>query len=326
MAEALYGARGFFAGDRLRSERAGDFLTSPEVSSLFGETLGEFVRREHARIGDPFEIVEVAGGSGSLLRPLLEVAPFPTRAVEASPPAREQLGRIIGDERVCASLDDLEPLRGVILANELIDNLPMVMAQLTDAGWRERWVGLDGEALTFVDASCRPEVMAWLDAYAGAVEPGGWVEVQLAAANWLRQALDLLTAGSALLVDYGDVAENLVPRRRDGTLRTYRAHHLGPHPLDEPGATDITADVNFTALLAIAEEAGADVELWRQDDFLTDLGLRARLSELRGEELDLARSGDEMKRLRVRTVKTEVETLLHPRGLGDFRVLVARKG
>jgi SAM-dependent MidA family methyltransferase len=128
-----------------------------------------------------------------------------------------------------------------------------------------------------------------------------------------------------VVIDYGDTAENLVPRRRDGTLRTYRAHHLGPHPLDEPGATDITADVNFTAMVAAAEESGAGVRLWRQDDFLAAHGLRDVISELRHRELELARSGEEVERLRVRTVRTEAETLVHPRGLGDFRVMVAEK-
>jgi SAM-dependent MidA family methyltransferase len=67
------------------------------------------------------------------------------------------------------------------------------------------------------------------------------------------------------------------------------------------------------------------VELQRQDDFLAELGLRDRLSQLRHAELAAARSGDEMARLRLRTLKTEAETLLHPRGLGDFRVLIASK-
>jgi SAM-dependent MidA family methyltransferase len=137
--------------------------------------------------------------------------------------------------------------------------------------------------------------------------------------------LSRIEAGSLVLFDYGDTAENLLPRRQDGTLRTYRAHHLGPHPLDEPGETDITADVNFTALATVAESAGAFVEVRRQDDFLIDLGLGDRLSQLRRAELEAARSGDDMERLRLRSRKTEAETLLHPRGLGDFRVLVARR-
>ena len=148
--------------------------------------------------------------------------------------------------------------------------------------------------------------------------------MQLAATAWLADVLDRLNGGAILLIDYGDTAENLLPRRSDGTLRTYRAHHLGPHPLDEPGETDITADVNFTALEATARARGAEVTLIRQDDFLSSLGLRNRLSDLSQAELDAVRAGDEMERLRLRTLKTEAETLLHPRGLGDFRVLIAK--
>jgi SAM-dependent MidA family methyltransferase len=136
----------------------------------------------------------------------------------------------------------------------------------------------------------------------------------------VADVLDRIETGSLLLFDYGDTAENLLNRRRDGTLRTYRSHHLGPHPLDEPGETDITADVNFSALLDLAPGAA----LHRQDDFLAGLGLRDRLSGLRRLELQAARSGDEMERLRLRTVKSEIEALLHPRGLGDFRVLEIR--
>ncbi|MGH8912352.1 MAG: SAM-dependent methyltransferase, partial [Acidimicrobiia bacterium] len=194
-----------------------------------------------------------------------------------------------------------------------------------DGVWRERWVGASDEGLAFVDADPRPEVGDWLERFAGVVDDNGWVEVQIAAGQWIREAVAMLEAGALVVIDYGDTAENLVPRRRDGTLRTYRAHHLGPHPLDEPGATDITADVNFTAVVAAAEESGASVRLWRQDDFLAAHGLRDVISELRHRELELARSGEEMERLRVRTVRTEAETLMHPRGLGDFRVMVAEK-
>lgn len=324
MREALYGPDGFFASMELRSVKGGDFLTSPEVSPLFGETIGAFVRAEMERIGDPFLLIEVAGGSGSLLRSLLSVQPVEARAVEESPAARAALAEILGPDRVHSSLDTLpSPFRGVVVANELIDNLPMAIGQLTSAGWRERWVGADGAGLVFVDAPVRPEVGAWLDEWAGPVEEGGWVEVQLEAGAWVSSVLSMMDAGSLVLFDYGDTMENLAPRRRDGTLRTYRAHHLGPHPLDEPGATDITADVNFTALSAAAERAGADVEIIRQDDWLFRWGLRDRISELRHRELELARAFEDLPRLAVRSAKQEAETLVHPRGLGDFRVLVA---
>lgn len=312
---ALYQPGGFFAGEKLRSEKAGDFLTSPEVSPLFGETLAKFVADERDRIGDPFQLVEVGAGSGSLLRPLLATFDVEALAVEASLAARAALSELVP---VSHELPDR--IRGVVIANELVDNLPFALAQRVDSGWRERWVGLVADQLTFVDADPRPSVVDWLDSYAGPVIDGDWVEVQLAAGEWLSQVLDRLEIGSVLVFDYGDTAEGLLPRRKDGTLRTYRAHHLGPHPLDEPGETDITADVNFTALIDLAPEA----RLMRQDEFLRDLGLRDRLGDLRRQELEAARSGDEMERLRIRTLKTEAETLLHPRGLGDFRVLIYR--
>jgi SAM-dependent MidA family methyltransferase len=312
---ALYDREGFFGGDTLRSTRSGDFLTSPEVSPLFGETLAVYVQRIRDEIGEPFEVVEAAAGSGSLLRPLLDTIEVEAVAVEASPAARELLAGVVP---VSDRLRDR--IRGVLIANELLDNLPMALAQKIDGEWRERWVGADSGELIFVDAPPRPEVVEWLEAYAGEVADGGWVEVQLEARRWLADALARMEAGAVVLIDYGDTAENLLPRRQDGTLRTYRAHHLGPHPLDEPGETDITADVNFTALVDLHPGA----RLWRQDDFLTDLGLRDRLSELRKAELEVARSGDQMERLRLRSLKTEAETLLHPRGLGDFRVLEIR--
>lgn len=324
---ALYHpAGGFFGAGSLRSVKAGDFLTSPEVSPLFGEALAGWVGSERERVGEPFALVEVAGGSGSLLRPLLAVLEVETWAVETSPAARQSLSGLLSSERVVESLAQVpSPLRGVIIANELIDNLPMAIAQRVAGSWRERWVGAEGDSLVLVDADPRTEVLGWLDRFAGPVPDGGMVEVQLAAGDWLAEAISMVEAGSIVLFDYGDTTENLLPRRQDGTLRTYRAHHLGPHPLDEPGATDITADVNFTALDTMAREAGWESKIWRQDDFLAELGVRAKVSELRRLELELARAGDEMERLRTRTVRTEAETLLHPRGLGDFRVLVARR-
>ncbi|MDF1597401.1 MAG: SAM-dependent methyltransferase [Acidimicrobiia bacterium] len=413
---------GFFSTGELRSTKAGDFLTSPEVSPLFGETLAAFVEKEWHRVlstaadgdsvppaseasvrgegaaaggggrGALFHLVEVGAGSGSLLKPLLDTltAPIDVWTVEASPMAREALAAVVppyprpsgaavlspqggdrvppdprpsgaavlspqggdrqppyprpsgaavlspqgGDRqppyprsRVLSSLDELpDHLTGVIIANELLDNLPVAVAVRTEDGWRERWVGADGDQLVLVDAPARPEVVDWCDRFAGPCPVDGFVEVQIAAAQWLAMALGKLDHGALLLIDYGDTAENLEPRRTEGTLRTYRAHHVGPHPLDAPGETDITSDVNFTALQALAADRGADVEYHRQDEFLSSLGLRERLSQLRRRELDLARHGDPLERLKIRSRKNEAETLLNPRGLGDFRVLVARVG
>ncbi|MFQ5517719.1 MAG: SAM-dependent methyltransferase [Acidimicrobiia bacterium] len=328
MEAALYDpADGFFSTGPLRSAAGGDFLTSPEVSSLFGATLARFCAAEWHRVGDPFTVLDAGAGSGSLLAPLLkamEIRPA-AFAVEVSAAARARLVNIVGPSGVLGSLGELPgPLRGVIVANELVDNLPTAIAMRSADGWVERRVGRSNTGLEMVSRPARKAVVEWCESYAGHVSQGALVEVQLAAAAWMGSALSAVEAGAVVVVDYGGTAEELQPRRRGGTLRTYREHHLGPDPLLEPGATDITADVNFTALMAAAEAAGAEVELHRQDDFLKNWGLRDVLAAIREEELAAARGQDPIAQLRLRSSRTDAEALLHPRGLGDFRVMVAR--
>ena len=358
MAACLYDDEfGFFTTGPLRSSKDGDFLTSPEVSPWFGRMLARFVAKEQARTGaDPFLVVEVGAGSGSLLKPLVEALASPVprlssspsggsaerseaegvkefhdptyefHAVEASPAAREALTNLLGPECVHASLDDLpDSFDGVIIANELLDNLPCALVIRSGDNWVERWVGATDDRFGFVTAPARPEVAAWCDAYASTVSDGDMVEVQLAATEWTQTVLARIDRGALVIIDYGGTAEELEPRRTQGTLRTYRSHHLGPDPLLEPGATDVTVDVNFTAIFAAAEALNSTAELHRQDDFLVSLGLRDQIREFRHQERDLARSGEALERLIVRSEATDAETLLHPRGLGDFRVMLASR-
>ena len=320
---------GYFTGERLRSVQGGDFLTSPEVSPLFGETLAELVRGEAAEAGLSRPVVVDAGaGSGSLLRPLLSILgeradPW---AVEVSPPARRALRELVGERRVVDSLEGLpQAIGGVIFANELLDNLPMALARRQAGGWRELWVTESGGELEWVETATRPEVEEWLGRFAGPTPEGGVVECQLAARRWVTEVLGRLVAGALVVFDYGDTALGLESRRPEGTLRTYRAHHLGPPPLADPGGTDITADVNFTAVAEAARAAGATVSLHRQDELLEGLGLTERIRGLRMQEAKHARAGDELRRLEKRSLRIGAETLLHPRGLGDFRVLIARR-
>ncbi|NNC74612.1 MAG: hypothetical protein HKN93_03785 [Acidimicrobiia bacterium] len=320
---------GFFASTRtdVRSSKSGDFLTSPEVSSEFGRALGRFVAAEHSRVGNEaeFTVIDVGAGSGSLLRSLGDVWAGQAVGIELSPAARETLA--VDGLGGMASFAAFGPaVTGVVFANELLDNLPMAVVEKTDGGWVEHAVTTSGGALTMVRLEARPEVAAWADRYASDVPVGSLVEVQLEAAAWTADVLGRLDRGALVIIDYGGTSEELSGRRsRGGTIRTYRSHHLGPDPLVAPGETDITADVEFSALLDVCHEAGAEVELVRQDDFLRQWGVEDVISSLRHQELEAARAGDTMRQLKLKSERLDTETLLHPRGLGDFRVLVARK-
>jgi len=333
MAACLYDANGgFFSTGPLRSTQSGDFLTSPEVSPWFGRTIANHVEAERRRLfgAAPFIVAEIGAGSGSLIDALHHGLhqPHPEIwAADASPAARRHLGEVVHDDRVVDALDEMPPrIVGVIVANELLDNLPVALALRAGEVWQERRVAVnDHGRFVLVPTPARPEIVAWADAYARGTPEGGLIEVQIRAGEWLRSALARLEAGTLIVFDYGGSAEELEPRRVQGTLRTYRAHHLGPDPLDAPGETDVTVDVNFSALRAVAEAAGAAVEIIRQDEYLARWGLRDVVADLRKRELALARDGDPMERLRLRSEQTDAETLMHPRGLGDFRVLIARK-
>ncbi len=166
MAACLYDPEaGFFATGPLRSTKGGDFLTSPEVSPWFGRMIARFVAAERDRVGagERLRVVEVGAGSGSLLRSLLgpdsPVAGVRAHAVEASPAARRALADVLPPDRIHERLEEL-PARfaGVILANELLDDLPVALAMRSGAGWRERWVGAGGDRLGLVTVPARPEV------------------------------------------------------------------------------------------------------------------------------------------------------------------------
>lgn len=318
---------GFFsAAAGVRSSYGGDFITSPEVTTHFGAAIGRYVNSESIRAGTRSQVVEVGAGSGSLTDAMRsEVTDADFYAVESSEVARRQLREILGSDRVVESIDGLPAAQHrITVANELVDNIPVALVVRADDGWVEQRVGWSGSEFGFVHVAPRSAVLDWVERHAPLVPVGSQVEVQLGAGVWLRELVGSSPTGSALVIDYGGTTEELLTRRTSGTLRTYRGHHLGPHPFLDPGKSDITVDVDFSALLDEAASLGAQAELLRQDDFLSSLGLRDVVSTLRRTELALAREGDVMGQMRIRSERVDVETVLHPRGLGDFRVLIAR--
>jgi SAM-dependent MidA family methyltransferase len=270
MALALYGPGGFYEDPPVGPR--GDFVTSPHVHPVFGALIAEAVRRLAADLHDPspLRIAEVGAGDGTLARQVLDGladVDVAYTAVEISPGARDRLGTIEG-VRVAEGLDGI---CDVILANELLDNLPFRRIR----GDREIRIGLDDERLVEVQ-------VPWSGDPA---PPGEERVVPDGIRAFVGSLAGALAPGYALLIDYGAVGST------GGDVHGYRAHQVVEDPLEAPGRSDITVGVDFTdvattarehgleaygpvpqraALVALGYEAWARTELRRQGELLDE--------------------------------------------------------
>ncbi|MGA7860893.1 MAG: SAM-dependent methyltransferase [Thermoplasmata archaeon] len=263
--------RGFYDRATTRLGREGDFYTAPHVHGLFGATLAEHFRQIRRTEGSPswFPIVEVGPGDGTLAgdiraalrRPPAEAAGWEYILVERSAALRAaieaRLGRAEPGEipwRFAPSLGSAGPLRGIVLANELLDAFPFRRLLKTDGGWAELGVIVppEGPVRSEVRGPGRTDMPADLptDAPAGTV-----LEVSLTMEAWIRELADHLAAGRAVLIDYGVEQEALLSRGGTGTMEAIREHR-SVDPLSRPGTADISAWVNFTRVRRAAEVAG----------------------------------------------------------------------
>ncbi|HEU5439068.1 MAG TPA: class I SAM-dependent methyltransferase, partial [Ktedonobacterales bacterium] len=230
-------------------------------------------------------------------------------------------------------------LVGCVVSNELVDALPVHLVEKRDGALAEVYVAVDertGQLVERLDEPSSQAVSGYLDAYhipwRGYAD--GWrAEVRLAAEPWLRDTTAPLSHGYVLTIDYGDTARGLYTRdRRRGTLAAYSRHQLAERPLAQPGHQDLTAHVNFTALIASGRLLGLRLAgLTTQADFLKRLGVRAEAEALAQQLYPAAETERHTDRgqadyLRKRTLLGAVATLLNPHGLGGFRVLIQQRG
>jgi SAM-dependent MidA family methyltransferase len=363
MEAALYDREAGFYQSGGAAGRSGDFVTSPELGPLFAETVARALDEWWDELGrpDPFFVVEAGAGLGTLARDLLAAAPVCSPAlryvlVERSAAMREsQAGQVAlelpafvlgpsvpggadsddesvryvpGQGPMATSLAELPalPLTGVILANELLDNLAFDLVEYREGAWQEVRVGApgDGDDLVEVLVPASADVTADADRLAGrdgsggdtALLEGGRLPLQRAAAAWLRQALGLLERGRVVLVDYADTSAALARRPWTEWLRTYRHHRPGGPPLDAPGSQDITCVVATDQLAAVRRPA-SDVS---QAAWLDAHGVAGLVEAARVQWRARAQFGD-LEALKARSRVHEADALLDPSGIGAFRVL-----
>ena len=313
MSIALYGTDGFYTSGG-HAGRRGDFITSPEVGPLFGAVLARMIDAEWRRQGEPslFTVVDAGAGPGTLCRGILSAEPACSRAmqliaVESSAAQREM--HPVGIVSMDRMPDHIE--HGVIIANELLDNLPFGL-WVHDGGWREAHVVSQGDGFGEVLRPGTPGFPLREGAPHGARAP-----VQGNAQEWLRTALGSLSHGTVLVIDYctaRTVEAAAVPWRE--WLRTYAGHERGAHYLKDPGSQDITAQVMIDQLAAVSEPDAVRT----QAQFLQLWGIEELVAEGARIWRENA-AAPTLAAMKMRSRISESEALLDPTGLGGFSVI-----
>ncbi len=314
---ALYDpAEGFFASAPVG--RGGHFVTSPHISGVFAILVAGALHDAWQALEepDPFTVVELGAGDGTLARGILRAATgrfgaaLSYIAVEQSEQARHALqrGGVLAADSIEGALDG--PVTGVIFANELLDNIPFHRV----VGDRELLVGANGDELIYVEAPIPAEVAAAMSAPASADEHR---PSSPAARAHVKAALSHLACGTVLLFDYGFVAGEPVE-----PIRGYREQRPTVDLLADPGSCDITGPTDFDAIAQEARAAGFEVHgPASQRDALYALGYRGVLDEVRAQQLAAEASGDARRAVELFNARNEAAMLVDPGGLGALKVI-----
>lgn len=309
---------GFYTVAGGAAGRRADFITSPEVGPLFGAVLARALDRwwEAAGRPDPFVVVDAGSGPGTLVRALLAAAPACSAAwrlvaVERSPALRE-LHRDLAAKGV-TSTDELPAVAGgVVIANELLDNVAFRLLERTTAGWADLAVTVADGALALTTIPTPADDAARATALVPEAAVGARVPLLDDARRW---AADVLAAGPAhlVVVDYGRRATSAFAASPwTEWVRTYRGHRRAGGPLAAPGEADITVEIAVDQLPTGAQ--------WStQADFLRAHGIDELVAEGR-RSWAAGVSRPDLAALRGRSRVREAEALLDPDGLGSWLV------
>ena len=321
---------GYYAGGAHKFGAAGDFLTAPELSEAFAQALGAQVAQLLA-LGAP-QIIEVGAGSGQLAADLLleldrrDRLPERYCILELSGELRARQQATLSTRvpqflpRLCWLECLPEDFDGLVLANEVLDAMPVHLVVWNGEDIAERGVAVDSGQFTWRDrpAGGRLRDRAQALAAACAIAPGYLSEISLLAPAWIAQWAAILRRGALLLIDYGFPRhEYYHPQRDAGTLMCHYRQHAHGEPFYLPGLQDITAHVDFTAIVEAGCEAGLELLGYStQASFLFNCGLTEILARTPASEP-----------LRYLPLASAVQKLISPAEMGElFKVIALGKG
>jgi SAM-dependent MidA family methyltransferase len=298
--------------------RAGDFFTSVSVGSCFGFLLARQIREIQAVWPHgPIDVIEQGAHDGQFSADLLahagEGPPWRHLIIEPNPRFREIQAQRLGTRaQILPNLPKDPPVAGVFLCNELLDAFPVRRLRFDQGRWQELRIVADGDNLAWSPFPLEADAEAawrWLPSSA----PEGFeTEVCPGIDPWMEELSARMNQGVVLIIDYGGSAQELfLPERAAGSIRGYRDHRLIADPLERPGETDLTADVNFTHVALAARAKGWEVIGFAdQAQFLT--GIASSLPDPAAIPAGMMR---------------QFQTLVHPGIMGRrFRILGLAKG
>ena len=306
---ALYDPElGFYGSGRGRAGRRGDFLTSVEVGPLFGAVLARAIDTWWEALGrpEPFTVLDAGAGVGTLARSVLAAEPVCRPRYVAS--ERSAALRASHPSGIESRADfPAQPIgAGVVVANELLDNLAFSGWERADDGWHDVLIDEHGSEVfgELVELD-----LPGLDR----APSGARIPRQDAAARWVGAARRVLDTGVVVAFDYTVADTATLANQPWATwLRTYRGQGRGGHPADRPGEQDITSDVALDQLPPASQVVS-------QQTFLLEHGIDELVSQGRRIWTERAHLGD-LAALKARSRIREAEALLDPTGLGGFSV------
>ena len=317
-------ALGYYSGGSVKFGRDGDFVTAPEISTLYGRTLAQAILPILEQTG--MRILEFGAGTGKLARDIRD------ELAEAGRPAMQysilelsgelrqrQQQTLAGYDAVCWLTALPERFDGVVIANEVLDAIPVQLVVRRGGSWHELGVACEDGELVMRERPADDtlsEAIACRIPDADGLAEGYITEIHTRASGFVRTLADMLAlgnAGAVVLSDYGFPAhEYYHPDRSSGTLMCHYRHQAHTDPFHLPGLEDVTAHVDFTAVAREAERGGLDVLCYaNQAAFLIGAGLLERLGK------ETKSNTDDSVRLRA------IQTLLSPTEMGElFKVMV----
>ena len=321
---------GYYSTGSRGPGRTSDFLTAPESHPIFGWALARQLEEVWERLGRPprFSIREHGAGSGALAAGIVEglarsnsplLGALRYRIAERAPDRRRQLLERLGtlDAGDIFEPDDGAPVEGVVLANEVLDALPVHRVAASENGdLLELYVALDGRgALATVSGPPSTPALGARFAQEGIqLAPGQRAEISLELDRWIAAVASGLARGLLLLIDYGHPATALYDPKRGSLLRAYLHHRVHDDPYVNVGRQDLTAHVDLTAVERAVAAAGLEhLGTTTQAEFLTGLGVG---------DLLVALQGDPQTQLEGYLVaRSALVRLLDPGATGRFAVL-----